>query len=183
MKIFNEKGYSSIKCKIDNGENVLTMEKEPCEDIFLKIDKKEGEIEYDKEFQLDFDITEDTPEVFKVFSETYEDIKTIMEGFGNKTIDDSEGFNICSQEVSPIVGNYLRMRRDDKSIKLSFNTQYPRPGYDKDYGCSCYIPIRILYTSGMYKSFNSMYGNLIDAINKVNEKEKSLVLKPTKKEE
>ena len=176
MKIKNEESFHGTKCILEDGENVLTIVTGCDRDLYWSMDKLSDDIEYDKEFELGMNIPKEKEEVYGVFDRLYGSIIEDMNKSRKDKIEDGDEIVIYSQEVSPIVGNYLLMKKEPELIKLSFNTQLPRPGYDKDLGSSTHIPIRFMYSRNMYSKFEYSYVELIDVIEKEKALEKKKIL-------
>ena len=180
MKVSMSKSYPDIKCLVsDDNDCVLSIGYQSDHDIYVNMDKRTDSstvVEYDKDFEIGISFNSEDPELYNIANELFKDVRIEKHGLRDDVEADGQ-IVVYSQEVSPIVGNYLIITKTDGIISFNFNTQTPKAGYDKDYGSSNHIPLRIINTHQNYNSFNRMYSNLIELSKKREARKKVLTNK------
>ena len=128
-------------------------------------------------------ITKENYALYRLFEQLYIDIKDInlYEDFDEdkelyrkynhsnyNELFDEENRTITwySDETAHIVANYVKIKKEDKSFKISFHTQQDIEGYEEDSKSDFYVAIRFRNSGSSYYPFNAvfmkMYYKLVD---------------------
>ena len=71
MKVKKIESYPSTKCMIEDGESILTIEYGYNNDLYWNLDNPNKELDYDKEFELDFNVNKKDRKIYNLFSIIY----------------------------------------------------------------------------------------------------------------
>jgi hypothetical protein len=177
MKLTKEKDQFGTQVHLKEDENELIIKYGGTGDLYLTIKSN------DVEKHNTISITKENYELYKLFDQLYEDVKNINL-YEDREVDEeiyrvynyanyNELFNKeeetltwYSDETAHDAANILKIKKENDSYKVSFDTQPNIKGCDEDSKSDYHISIRLCNSGSRYYPFNSvfmnMYNNLLD---------------------
>ena len=133
-----------------------------------------------------FTITKENFKIYSLFDELYNNIKeiNIFDDFSeNKDIyrlcnyanyqelfdEENKTITWYSDETAHEVANYLKIKKEDDSFKISFYIQEYKEGYDRDFNTINYIPVRIRNSGSRYAPFNIIFMKMYQKLKEVDD--------------
>ena len=181
MKITKEKGEFGLNVFLEENNTSLAITYGGNGDLYWSI----------KNYNIDdiikyntFIITKENYGLFCLFVKLYNDIKeiNIFEDIEeNKELyqkynysnyhelfnKETNTITWYSDETNHEVANYLKIKKEEDSFKISFYTQKYIDGYDRDFASTYYIPVRFRNSGSRYYPFNIVFMKMYQYLNKI----------------